>query len=97
MQTIFPFKFCPCSKSEILNFQMIPFCKLVFVKIDKGTSNCNSNNTYTMNICHICMQIIVRSDLVIVPISIHNKTIKIYVFNYWVQIINDNKWTICSC
>jgi hypothetical protein len=78
------FKFCPCSESEILNSQVIPFCELVFVKIDRGTSNCKSNKTFTMNICHICMQIIVRSSRVIVPISIQDKTIQNYVFNCWV-------------
>jgi len=89
-----PFKFCHCSESDILNSQVIPFCELVFVKIVRGTSNCNS--TYTMNICHICMQIIARSILVVVPISIQDKTIKSYVFNCWVQIVNDNNRTVCS-
>jgi hypothetical protein len=50
---ISPFKFCPCLESEILNSQVIPFCELVFVKIDRGTSNCNSNSTYTMNMSHL--------------------------------------------
>jgi hypothetical protein len=72
------------------------FGELVFVKIDNGISNCNSNSTYIMNIYHICMQIITRSGLVIVPISIQNKTIKSYVFNCWVQIVDDNNRTISS-
>jgi hypothetical protein len=76
------FKFCPCLENENFNSQVIPFCELVFVKIDKGTSNCNNNNTYIVNIYHICMQLIVRSDLVIVPISIQEKTIKSYISNY---------------
>jgi len=75
---------------------MIPFCKLVFVKIDKGTFKCNSNSTYTVNIYHICMQIIIKSDLVIVPISIQDKTIKSYISSCWVQIIDDKNRTICS-
>lgn len=42
------------------------------------------------------MQIIVRNNLVIVPISIQDKTIKTYVFHSKVQIINDNDQMICS-
>ncbi len=49
-----------------------------------------------MNIYHICMQIIVRNGLVIVPISIQDKIIKSHVYNCWVQIIDDNNWTISS-